>query len=583
MMVLRILGASAAVMAAAFAGSALATAEDAVSAGRAIYRDGQLPGGAPLRARGASGMELSGASAACVQCHRGSGLGQVEGDVAVPPVTGRALFGATRSVVVTADRVRGKEMNQSHEPYGDEDFRRLVRDGRRPGGQALAAEMPRYALDDGALGALRAYLETLSVAPDPGVQAGAIRFATVIAPGVDPARRRAFLDTLQAAVRAKNANTMPGKRHMVSAAEFAMVTERRWTLSVWQLEGPEDGWGAQLDGFLRREPVFALLSGLSDGGWAPVHHFCEERRVPCWFPSVPVVPAEAGRGGHAIYFQRGVALEAELIAERLAGLPAGRKLLQVTDGSVAAEQGARRLADLRGAAAAGEVRVLRDLAPETLAAAARAAAGADDLVLWLHGQALAAFAGAASPGKAQVYLSGRLSGIDQVALPAGWRNASVAYLYELPGRRGPNTAYFRAWLAQARVPLTDEALQNEAYFAVTYLSDTLAEMLGNLHRDYLLERAESMLGRREARRAEDEARDAQGLRRYASAHPLSPYGTQGRTIGARDGTTIYPQLALGPGQRFASKGGYVLPVGALASPDAGAEWIIPTASATHPH
>lgn len=546
--------------------SAVAEESATIEAGRRIYAEGRLPDGAPLRAT-RSGHLLEGAAAACVQCHRPSGLGQVEGEYAVPPITGRALFGARRNVVVNADPVRGKAMNLSHEPYAEAEVERMLRDGHHPSGRMLGEVMPRYALDAPALSALLAYLRTLSARWSPGVERDVVRLATVITPGVDPERRRAFLGTLQAAVKRKNANTMPGRRHMVSAAEFVMKTERRWDLQVWELEGDASTWGAQLAARHARAPVFAILSGLSDGDWTPVARFCDAERVPCWFPSVAQPGGADAQGAWSLHFHRGVLLEADLLAHDIARTGAPRGVLQVTDASPASVTAARalharlaahgiasRVSDAPGAAQPGEI-----------------------AVLWGSPAALARWSQSGAPPEA-MYVSGVLAGGDASALGERWaRHARVAYPYELPALRGQSTAYFRYWLGQTGVPLSHEVLQGEAYFAVAFLADTLADMLENLHRDYLLERAELMLSRRESRKAEDERRDAQGLRRYATTHPLAS-AVAGAPL-EREGTSIYPSLALGPGQRFASKGGYVVPATQLSAamrPSPGAiAWITP--------
>jgi len=122
-----------------------------------------------------------------------------------------------------------------------------------------------------------------------------------------------------------------------------------------------------------------------------------------------------------------------------------------------------------------------------------------------------------------------------------------------------------------------------------YLSDTLAEMLNNVYRDYLIERAENMLSRREGRKAEEETHERQTIRsRYvdmlmAAKAPAS--GAQGNravvtaedNLGKRTGTTVYPALGLGPGQRFASKGAYIVKFVSAADNAIAAEsaWIVP--------
>ena len=207
---------------------------------------------------------------------------------------------------------------------------------------------------------------------------------------------------------------------------------------------------------------------------------------------------------------------------------------------------------------------------------------AGKVVVWAGEEALTRLSTTVRVRRSGVFLSSVLARPERLKLPQSWGSVLVAYPYEHPARRAINVSYFRHWIGRAGVPVLDEPLQNEAYFAVSFLSETIAEMLGNLHRDYLIERAETMLGRRESRKAEDEARDAQLLRRYATQHPMTVHGAEGRRLGSREGTTVYPALSLGPGQRFASRGGYVLALASLTSAGPIPRWSVPNQEKSTP-
>ena len=91
-----------------------------------------------------------------------------------------------------------------------------------------------------------------------------------------------------------------------------------------------------------------------------------------------------------------------------------------------------------------------------------------------------------------------------------------------------------------QVPIVSERIQVDTYLVCGLVADTLNHMVDTFVRDYLVERVEGML--------------------------------EHRAI-----TGYYPRLALAPGQRFASKGGYVVRFsgaeGDRVMPEG--EWIVP--------
>ncbi len=248
-------------------------------------------------------------------------MGSVEGDIQVPPITGNALFAYGDKVIATMDPRSGKAWNQKHDPYTDKTLAKAIRLGVNNSGREMNVAMPRYALGASEMKALTAYLKQLSRQWSPGVTAETIRFATVITPEVAPERRKILIDMMRSAFAQKNGSTVTGRqvggqRHMVSAAEMILGTERKWELDVWELQGAPETWAAQLDEHYRSQPVFAVVSGLSSSTWEPVHDFCEREQVPCWFPSVDLPPVTA-QAFYPVYFSQGVTLEADVLARHL--------------------------------------------------------------------------------------------------------------------------------------------------------------------------------------------------------------------------------------------------------------------------
>ena len=559
----------------------LVSAADELEIGRRIYLEGLLSSGKPLTGMRFDGVVVSGAQAACVSCHRNSGMGAVEGDVLVPPITGKFLFAGDEVKVATMDQRRRKSFNQARDPYTEISLATAVRNGHDANGQQMKVVMPHYALNDADMRSLTAYLKQLSTQWSPGVTDGSIRFATVVAPGVDAARRKALLDTLRSAIAQKNGSTAPGRRHMVSPAEMMMHSERNWILDVWDLQGEPDTWTAQLSEKYQQQPVFALISGLSETTWEPVHEFCSREQLPCWFPSIDL--PVANEAFYSVYFSRGVALEAEVLANYLLEPSAAKpqRLIQVYRDNVVGRGAAHALTQaLAASGIAVEDRRMQDGKNEqieTLRLTLANLSKKDAIMFWLPSADLQLLDGIDPGAAGSMYFSGELGGIKDSAFPQAWKaKARLVYPYELPERREANLAFFHSWLKLRRLPLVDEKLQSEAYFALTFLSDSLAEMLQNVHRDYLLERAEDMLGKRETSKAEEEARTREYLgrpgdltRKYGTAR-LQPEtrdllitgnqempATTGE-MSRREGTTIYPRLSLAQKQRFASKGAYIV-------------------------
>jgi hypothetical protein len=520
----------------------------------------------------------------------------VEGVDQVAPIAGRFIFSDDPHAVVTMNFRNIKNFNQKHAPFDEQTFAAAVRQGKHMSGRDLSPIMPRFELNDAEVTGLASYLRTLSAKWSPGVDARTIRFATVITPDVSPERKKVFLETIKAALNQKNGNFAPRMRTMSTAAEMMFNTNRFWDLAVWELQGEPQTWAAQLEERHRAQPVFALVSGLGAGQWKPVHEFCEKQRVGCWFPSVDAPPAGANKDFYSLYFSNGVSLEAEILALQLSTNKPAR-LIQLHRGDMPGRTGAAQLQTLMKAGTKPVPVVTRQVDatdPASLSKALADAGPRDAVMLWWPQGDVAALNGVPVP-KGPVYLSARMAGAEHAPLPDSWKSVvRLIYPYQLPDKRAAGLFYFNSWLKVVKIELREEALQSEVYFAMSYLTETLTDMLDNLHVDYLLERAENMLSLREGAKAEDEAREltvarynkggvggAQGaMERLAQPEarksPRPMPGQVAQVMMKREGTTVYPRLSLAPGQRFASKGGYIVHLGAdgkTVIPDT--EWIVP--------
>jgi len=503
---------------------ALAAPPPQPSVGETLYRRGLLPSAEPVQATREAGATLRGADAACVNCHRRSGLGSSEGRITIPPIAGPYLFIA-----------RGKSLEQqgvpfvdteriNHEAYTDESLARAIREGVGADGKTLNYLMPRYQIDDAAMAELIGYLKDIKISPSPGVSTAVLHFATIITPDADPVKRRGMLAVMnQYFVDKNNAMARTKAPTLYSSHTMMFRVERRWQLHVWELTGAPATWEAQLRKYLASEPVFAVISGLGGSNWGPVQKFCEAQSLPCLFPNVEA-PVGQDSDFYSVYFSRGVLLEAQLIARELAQTREPiHTLVQVFRAGDVGEQAARMLQAARTDAGQRVVnRVLKaHAASKDLAAALREVDPTDALVLWLRPEDLQAL-GTVPVTTSRVWMSGEMGGLEQAPLPASWREVTrMAYPVDLPGRRVVRVDYALSWFRMRKIPLLARQVQADTYLACGLLSETLNHMVDAFVRDYLIERVEMALDHRVL-------------------------------------TGYYPRLTLAPGQRFASKGGYIV-------------------------
>jgi hypothetical protein len=272
-----------------------------------------------------------------------------------------------------------------------------------------------------------------------------------------------------------------------------------------------------------REPVFAVISGLGGSNWGPVQKFCENESLPCLFPNVEA-PTGHDSDFYSVYFSRGVLLESQLIARQLADSGARiRRVVQLFRAGDVGEDAARDLQAAR--AGSGQQIVNRVLkahgSAQELAGALREVGSEDALVLWLRPEDLRALDKA--PAKtSRVWISGEMGGLEQAPLPSGWRAATrMAYPVDLPGQRVVRVDYALSWFRIRKIPVIAQQVQADTYLACGLVSETWNHIVDVFVRDYLIERVEMALDHRAL-------------------------------------TGYYPRLTLAPGQRFASKGGYIV-------------------------
>lgn len=508
--------------------------------GQRMYREGLRPSGVPLNAIGAAQAVIRGKEAACMTCHRRSGFGTSEGRITIRPITGPALRQEI-TLPVRSPRIRARLGSNLRPAYTEALLARALRTGVDAAGKPLDAAMPRYELSDDEVKAMAAYLFSLSAQASPGVDDKEIHFATVIQPGVSPEERRAMLDVMQAFVRDKDSNMRQDEQRREVGNMRMYRAYRKWILHVWELQGSSDTWGAQLEERYRQQPVFALLGGLGTSSWQPIQDFSERFEIPSVLPQVDVAP-QAQETPYTFYFSRGVILEAEVLARYLGEQGGAGRILQVYRPGRA---GASAAAALRQALAGSAAAQLEELQLEGASDAAfwRRVAEMQPavLVLWLDGadlgHATLSHTGASLP----VYLSFQLTrGRRPDAARLGGADLRLVYPSDLSPRHDARLLRSRFWLHNKGLGTGDETVQVNTLFTMTIVSDVIGHMADSFSRDYFVERLEHVVGQT----------------------PVP---------------SIFAQVSLGPGQRYAAKGAQIVQ---LAEPGSGgmkalSSWIVP--------
>jgi len=146
------------------------------------------------------------------------------------------------------------------------------------------------------------------------------------------------------------------------------------------------------------------------------------------------------------------------------------------------------------------------------------------LLLWLAPAELAGIeALAASGGRpSTVFVSATMLAGDFRAIPDAVRDLTlITYPTRVPGEGEYAKSVATAWMNYKKIPVGNMAIASKSYLVTRLLSRILIDMGGSLYRDFFLD-------------IFDDGKDETNT------------------------SVLYPKLSFGPGQRYASKGCYVI-------------------------
>ena len=520
--------------------------EEALRLGERMYRDGILPSGESLQAVIKGDIAVDGKMFSCLSCHRRSGMGSYEGRVITMPINGPTLYNPLSPLGdlrrSTRERLpRFFRSGEKRSAYTDESLALAMRSGEDPGGRALHPVMPRYFLSDSDMEIMIFYLKNLSRVISPGVSDTTLYLATVITEDVSREDREAMLVPLRRTIESWGKS-----RQMELRAKKSPFTEermlkgfRKMSLAVWYLKGKPESWRSQLEEYYRNGPVFALVGGITNGEWEPIHKFSEEHKIPSILP-VTDLPVISDTDWYTLYFSKGLYQEGESAATYLNSaedLPADISVVQVfrnNSRSLALSKAFQQTWEGFDRRPPENIMLAPDeVLPSDFWKRLTALHRNSVFLLWLGAEDLSAIesiAGVSDRPRA-VLASASLLKQGLYSLPEAVRSfVYITYPYTLPQDEKRLQAAPEAWLRGNKIPVTDIRIQAKMYFISSLLTTPLTMMKSNYYRDYLLERIDMM---------ED----------------------QTYTIG------VYPRLSFGPGQRYASKGCYIVQLGKGPQPE----------------
>lgn len=521
--------------------------------GERMYRDGLLPDNSPMRGYVRGDVEIDSTMFSCSNCHTRSGLGSVEGQVSSPPVNATSLFNPRYLykdlIKNTISKSRGvtRTAKPTRPAYTDETLAQAILGGVNPDGREFATVMPRYNLGDREMAILIGYLRTLSAQYSPGVTEDTIHFATIITEDVSAADRAAMMGILNTLVTI-NQQTKEQRKHPQFSKMFRMLDNayfRYISISPWVLKGSPETWRGQLEEYYRKEPVFAILGGISGKSWQPMHEFCEDNQIPCLFP-VTDLPVISETSWYTLYASKGYYQEGETAARFIARNddPLKRqKILQIVAPSPVGEALAAGFNATWKEVGSGTPETFRmpqgrDLTKDELKTVLKNHKPAT-VVLWAGSEVSSILAMLKESGASpDVFVSSRDLGKAVKGVPEEQRgNLYITFPYRLPEDEKKYAGYAELLQMGKQDQKDEKRISSRTYSMVHLFLEGLKELRLDFYRDTLLD-------------------------------VMAMFPDQY--------LPDYERYSFGPGQRYASKGCYIVQLGKGSEPQLikKSDWVV---------
>ncbi len=498
--------------------------------GKRIYQQGILPNGKPLTGIGAGNITLSGTQASCIRCHRRSGFGSTEGNLRISPILGDILYRQRNKSdkELTRRRIKG---HGARPAYTNSSLSQAITQGLGADQRVLNKLMPRYQLTSNESDAIIEYLKSLTLKTEPGITKENIHIATIYSTDVANKNTQAMLDLLNVFIKDVNAKTRQEQKRATNAPwhkRWEYQSYRTIKLHSWKLTGSPSSWKRQLEKYYATQNVFAVINGISNKSWNAVHQFCNKTNLPCLFPTTEL-PIIAKNNIYNFYFSGGIAFDAKSIASHIKTFAnnTNKTVLQVYRNNAKSKTAAKVLKSELSSnktIVKNHVIKIKDALSATKWSELIKHYKPNIIVSWLDANDVSAINTRAVNSKTvdRLYYSYSHLGDDYPKIIiANTEKSFLVYRNMLPKRKKLHMTRATFWAKRKNIDISNEKIIGNAFFAATLLNRAIKKMRAYLKRDYLVEIVESML--------ENNAFHS-----------------------------VYPNLALGPDQRIASKGAYIL-------------------------
>jgi hypothetical protein len=292
--------------------------------------------------------------------------------------------------------------------------------------------------------------------------------------------------------------------------------------------------------------VFALLSGIVQQEWTPIHNFCKDNQIPSILPNTDQPEVNDQEDFYSLYFSKGLVLEAGTILEHLSRTNSEGRIVQFFREDSSGAFAARALRRASNNYPQFSVEDFSLTQKQPIAESTQQLLGEKPIiasVLWLSEKDLSAFMGKELKQSTleQFYLSSSLLGEAIDSLPEALKStAFLTHPFYLPNIRDARFRRAEIWMKSRNIEITAPRIQGQTLFACMILGEGLMHIKQHFNRDYLL----------------DVLDHGEGMTAY---------------------TNSYPRLSFGPEQRFLGKGAYIIDLSRMGEDSTApwATWIVP--------